>query len=76
MNEKFPLRLINAFRWKYATLVSVPSFIMLGARMLSGDFRPFIFIFLGVVILIAGFVGWISGRETIQYKQNGKWKSI
>jgi hypothetical protein len=65
MNEP-TIRFVNRFSWRSAFIISAPSFIVLFSRLISGDFRPIIFIFLLGVIVLAGILGWAFGKDTLE----------
>jgi hypothetical protein len=66
MNEP-TIRFVNRFSWRSAFIISAPSFIVLFSRLISGDFRPIIFIFLLGVIVLAGILGWAFGKYTLVF---------
>jgi hypothetical protein len=79
MNDKhyYSLRFVNKFQWRSFLLVSAPSIIVLLSKFISGYRGWFIPILFVIVIGIAVFVGWITGKSTPQVlTDEGKWKTL
>ena len=73
--DRFPVRLVNRFHWRHALLVSVPSTIVGLSNMISNGYKAVHLIFL-IPIFVGVLVGFISGKNTVEYWKNNKWNRI